>query len=130
VRSGPAGAPCSESDIRSQTRRASTPEIARLSERRTAYDPEDIARAGVFVVLGPDGTPRLGAGFVRTEYEAPASSDPAECEQDEPSEKADGDDPALLPDRLVADLTAHRTAALRHALGEDADVALVTLVHT
>lgn len=103
-------------------------EIARLGERRTAYDPEDVARAGVFVTLGPDGTPRLEAGFIRPEDDAPAPSDP-DTGPDEPSEKMDGDDPAALPDRLAADLTAHRTAALRWALGEDADVALAAVVH-
>jgi ParB family chromosome partitioning protein len=108
-------------------------ELAALSEPRSAYDPEDIARAGVFVVLGPDGVPRIEAGFIRPEDEAPAPADKPDPSPAELPEQADEDDeptgPAILPDRLVADLTAHRTAALRHALGEDPDIALAAVVH-
>ena len=108
-------------------------ELAALGERRRAYDPEDIARAGVFVVLGSDGVPRIEAGFVRPEDEAPAPADDPEPSTAELPDHADEDDeptsPSALPDRLVADLTAHRTAALRRALGEDPDIALAAVVH-
>ncbi|PVM82075.1 ParB/RepB/Spo0J family partition protein [Caulobacter endophyticus] len=46
----------------------------------------------------------------------------------EPEEPA-GDPAAPLPDRVVAELTAHRTAALRDALAQDPDLAQVALVH-
>lgn len=34
-----------------------------------------------------------------------------------------------LPDRLMTELTAHRTLALRHALGEQPDVAFLADLH-
>jgi len=108
-------------------------EITALGERRIAYDPEDVARAGVFVVLGQDGVPRIEAGFIRPEDEAPAPADDPDPASEEPFEDTGPDDepaaPSALADRLVADLTAHRTAALRYALGEDPDIALAAVVH-
>ena len=60
--------------------------------------------------------------------------------EDKPVETGDGDPSAKHPaqrgngvpglsDRLVEDLTAHRTAALRMVLVENADVALASVVH-
>ena len=43
------------------------------------------------------------------------------------SDEEDGIRP--LPDRLMAELTAHRTLALRHALGERPDVAFLAALH-
>ena len=43
------------------------------------------------------------------------------------SEEEDGIKP--LPDRLMAELTTHRTLALRHALGERTDVAFLAALH-
>ena len=44
-------------------------------------------------------------------------------------EDDDEDSPAPLSDRLVAELTAHRTAALRDALAQNPDIALLALMH-
>ncbi len=118
------------------------------------YDPADKARAGVFVMLSAYGQARVDRGFVRPEDEpAPelegeddedhgvfgdeADADGADAldaeagsdDEDEPAEEPVGDPSAPLPARLVADLTAHRTAALRDALAGDPDLALVALVH-
>ncbi|UTP39782.1 ParB N-terminal domain-containing protein [Phenylobacterium sp. LH3H17] len=103
-------------------------ELAELDAKRVAYDPEDIARAGVFVVLGPDGAARLEAGFIRREDE-PASPEPDELSDEPAAERDEPAGPSPLPERLIADLTAHRSAALRHALGETPDVALAAVVH-
>ena len=40
-----------------------------------------------------------------------------------------GDPSAPLPDRVIAELTAHRTAAMRDALAQNPDLAQVALVH-
>ncbi len=119
----------------------------------TAFDPEDIARAGVFVVLGYDGLARIEKGFLRPGDARAFSQDEAEDSdregrKDEADDRTDGrdgegtqttppneaedDEPdglTPLSDRLVADLTAHRTAALRDALAGDPDTALLALVH-
>ena len=109
------------------------------------YDPAEIARAGVFVSIDGDGDLRIERGYVRPEDEAPAEPDadgdaPEGSEDDgdvqrtvitiggdgssadaETAEEEDGIKP--LPDRLVTELTAHRTLALRDALANDPDTA-------
>lgn len=112
-----------------------------------AFTPDDIARAGVIVVLGHDGRARIERGFVRpedapvaaTEAEGPGESDDDDEDDDDPARAdtelaeddadAPGDPAAPLPARLVADLTAHRSAALRDALAENPDLAQIALVH-
>jgi len=108
-----------------------------------AYAPEDIARGGVFVVLGHDGTARIERGHIRPEDQPRPEPEPeprgdgdAEPGDDGEGERveageAEDDDGGLAPlsDRLVADLTAHRTAALRDALADDPDAALLVVVH-
>src|SRR5229473_3204607 len=46
-------------------------EIERLEAKRQAYDPDDIARGGAFVILHHDGMVRIERGFVRPEDEKP-----------------------------------------------------------
>ncbi len=102
----------------------------------TAYEPAEIARAGVVVILGHDGLARIERGFVRPEDEAvvepeaedeeePGGGDASDAEPDE----ADEDASAPLSERLVLDLTAQRTMALRDALGTNPTVALSAVVH-
>lgn len=124
------------------------------------FDPDEQARAGVFVMLDAYGEPRIERGYVRPEDEpapepkpeegakddgfddeAPDRSDQRDAEDggegqgDEDAsdggeaEEPAGDPAAPLPDRVVAELTAHRSAALRDALAQDPDLALVALVH-
>lgn len=119
------------------------------------HTPEEKARAGVMVILGEHaaGTPRIERGFVRPEDEpAPEPQDEADDGEDQTAAEDDADaaevhdgtddggegdeaeepigDPAApLPDRVVAELTAHRSAALRDALAQNPDLAQVALVH-
>jgi ParB family chromosome partitioning protein len=105
----------------------------------TAYDPEEIARGGVFVILGQEGVARLERGFIRAEDIPPVEPEPApdpevraegETETPAPEAEAPEESPcAPLPERLVLDLTAHRTLALRDALAANATVALSAVVH-
>lgn len=107
----------------------------------TAFDPDEIARGGVFVILGQDGVPRIERGLIRPEDvpviepgAEPAGEGAAAASGDESgsaeAEEADEDAGAPLPERLVLDLTAHRTLALRDALGASPTVALSTVVHS
>ncbi len=114
-------------------------EIERLSDQQQAYDSEDVARSGVFVVLNHDGTVRLERGFVRPEDEKqaePTTPDEGESGTEQSQGSAadaartrEGDDRRPLSDLLVRDLTAHRTAGLRVALGEHPEVALIAVTH-
>lgn len=85
------------------------------------YAAEDVARAGAFVCLGYDGEPRIERGFVRAE-------DQPQREGEAPA-TARGAGPATLPDKLVAELTSYRTAALRNELGQKPELALAALTH-
>ncbi len=131
-------------------------EIERIDAKRHAYDADEIARGGVFVILNHDGTARIERGFIRAEDEAsePETAESAPYEVDGVTVNADGEivadegnederaDSALetededagdagkpLSDLLIRDLTAHRTLGLRLALGEQPDTALVAVVH-
>src|SRR5690606_37571176 len=93
---------------------------------------------------------RVERGYVRPEDEAPVGPEaggeaPEGAEGDESrrtaitvggegsprtveaAEEEDGIKP--LPDRLVTELTAHRTLALRDALASDPDTAFVAVLH-
>jgi ParB family chromosome partitioning protein len=129
-------------------------EIERIDALRHAYDPDDIARGGVFVVLDHDGRVRIERGFIRSEDEKPEAEDASEGETVidgvrvngdgeviEDGEDGDGasapdtededaeDDGKPLSDILIRDLTAHRTLGLRLALGEQPDMALIAVTH-
>lgn len=99
------------------------------------YDPEAVARGGVFVVLGQDGA-RIERGFIRPEHEAepdpePEATKPAEGEDDNPEDPPDRTETRkTLSERLVADLTAHRTAALRDALASQPRMAFLAALHS
>ena len=107
------------------------------------YPAEVKARAGVMVLLGHDGLARFERGLVRAEDavedrrpdpQAPESGGGGETAGDEaasPSASEPEADEGLAPlsERLVLDLTAHRTMALRDAVQADADVALSVVVH-
>lgn len=105
------------------------------------YRAEDRERAGIIVSLDYEGTPRVQRGLVRPEDAAPEPVRESEDEREadapspddasaDPTAEAEADEaPAPLPDRLVMDLTAHRTAGLRDALAADATIALTVVVH-
>ena len=118
------------------------------------YDPADIVRAGVFVSIDSEGRLSVDRGYVRPEDEAPAADpeigqgadtsstggqrgyglgarhghfgravSPTEAEED------DEDVTKPLPDRLIIELTAHRTLALRDALAENPAIAFQAVLH-
>ncbi|CAA0103152.1 Nucleoid occlusion protein [Starkeya nomas] len=125
-----------------------------FEQRPTIYDPADIAIAGVFVSLDSDGSLSVDRGYVRPEDERPVEDadhdtldeevDPETGEIRSPAiqravitiggqvaEPEDDEDDGVkpLPERLVIELTAHRTLALRNAVAEHPDVAMTMLLH-
>ncbi|MBV1829098.1 ParB/RepB/Spo0J family partition protein [Komagataeibacter sp. AV436] len=133
--------------------------ILALEERPLAFDPADMARAGAFVSLASDGTLQVERGFVLPEdmpteqeqaddvggtgeYDHAAYDGQDERVADdggdvggegdtsapdvEPDEE-DGIKP--LPDRLLTELTAWRTLALRDAFASNPHIALTELLH-
>jgi ParB family chromosome partitioning protein len=127
--------------------------IADVDERPANYEPVDIARAGVFVSLDANGALRIERGYVRPEDERPVERiegddeeasrrrDPAGADRVTPSaprepatspedEKVEAeDDLRPLSDRLIAELSAHRTLALRDALANDPRTAFAAVLH-
>jgi ParB family chromosome partitioning protein len=117
------------------------------------YDPAERARAGAFVSIYSDGRLRVDRGYVRPEDEPHDKANPAEqadspegatvtdtpardvtttsgdetAKAVEPADDEDGIRP--LPDRLVMELTAHRTLALRDALASNPHVAFLATLH-
>jgi ParB family chromosome partitioning protein len=126
-----------------------------LEARPFVYDPTEVARAGVFISIDADGVLSVDRGYVRPEDEAPAVVEPddevqgggvtvdesrangsIQCaiitvggSQVEPVDEDEDDTIRPLPDRLVTELTAHRTLALRNALANDPEVAFQAVLH-
>jgi ParB family transcriptional regulator, chromosome partitioning protein len=122
-------------------------ELTPLTSRPMVYDPDELVRAGVFVSLAHDGRLRIDRGYVRPEDEPVAlGQDGAEIEgaaqmvnsptvmvgeQLQSASAGDDEDDTIrpLPDRLVSELTAERTLALRDALANDCQAAFIALLH-
>ena len=131
-----------------------------LEERPAVFDPAEIARAGAFVSIDPDGRVRVERRYVRPEDERPVApepdsegvdftdDDPAHAEPatakasrtgiegdaidaapEEAAEPEEEDDIKPLPDRLLTELTAHRTLALRQALAKKPETAFLAALH-
>jgi ParB family transcriptional regulator, chromosome partitioning protein len=125
-----------------------------LEDRPLKFDPADIARADVFVSIARDGTLCVDRGYVRPEDEPSSGIEPDSDRAPEPGEPGAGksvspavqravitiggqaeteeaEDDAIkpLPDRLVSELTAFRTLALRDAVASNPHVAMTALLH-
>lgn len=111
--------------------------LARLDDRPAVFDPADLARAGALISIGSDGGLRVERGYLRPEdaAEGDTTGDDLGSGEDlgsapDVSELPGRDDgPKPLPDRLLVDLTAWRTMALRDALAQDPDTAQLALLH-
>lgn len=129
--------------------------LTAFEKRPAIYDANEIARAGVFISIDRAGELVITRGYVRPEDEAPIATD-AENDADdsesgsegvtvaaqtgvqravitiggEPVDAEDDDDGIKpLPERLVVELTAHRTLALHDALANNPHVAMTALLH-
>ena len=97
-------------------------QITALAEHEQ-YRSEDKAIAGAFVCLGHDGKPRIERGYAH-------AKDVPETEAAAEAEREDADAPKLeYSEKLVAELTAHRTAALRNELAQNPTIAIVALTY-
>lgn len=132
-------------------------QLKAYEDRPLTYEPDEIARAGAMITLDYDGTLKVERGFVRKEDDAPQAP-PSEPEAVEAIAAADGGQPGVsrpvvpspaepgasapvappveeeepprpLSDRLVEDLTSHRTIVLRNALAADPELAYVAVLH-
>jgi len=126
-----------------------------FEKRPVIYAPDEIARAGVFVSIDGEGRLRVERGYVRPEDEAPieepetpevvteageayamrsslaSSFAPDDGETRQSGAVADEEDEGLrpLPDKLLVELTAYRTLALREAVGKDPTIAFLAALH-
>ena len=122
-------------------------ELTTLNCRPVVFHPEEQARAGVFVSLAHDGRLRIDRGYVRPEDEPVTEADDAMVAADgaeratgpaitvagqvQDEQSGDDEDDAIrpLPDRLISELTAVRTVALRNGLAGDPNAAFIALLH-
>ena len=126
--------------------------LAAFDARPMQFDPAEIAIGGAFVSIDANGSLSVDRGFVRPE-DVPAvpvvgahgtEIDGGAVGPASPSvqravitlsgqtvaQEDDEDDVVRpLPDRLVTELTAHRTLALRDALAANPHVAITALLH-
>jgi ParB family chromosome partitioning protein len=132
--------------------------LAQLNDRPAMFEPAEIARAGAFISVDSEGRPLVERGYVRPQDELPVAAAPEDgpagdmSEGDEapavavPMRAAAGcaalhgapapaaepeEDEGIkpLPDRLMTELTTHRTLALRRAIGEQPQVAFLAVLH-
>ncbi|WP_232037107.1 tyrosine-type recombinase/integrase [Asticcacaulis excentricus] len=127
-------------------------EIATLEAPQDVYDPQDIARGGVFVTLLSDGGAAIHRGLIRPEDALPEPETPepetedfAAHPDDAPEDRVgeeeaegaglhtedteDASEAAPVSDLLLRDLTTHWTLALRYTLAEQPELAARYLVH-
>jgi ParB family chromosome partitioning protein len=124
-----------------------------LNDRLIVYDPTEVRFAGAFVSVDRNGNLRIERGYVRpedepsvepvqaTDLEAPRDGEPGGMTPrgvitvgagDTPVPEAEAEeDDGLKPlsERLITELTAHRTLALRDALANDPDTAFTAVLH-
>jgi ParB family chromosome partitioning protein len=124
-----------------------------MANRPVRYDPADIAIAGVFITIDANGKLVVDRGYVRPEDERPVESEGESSQEISVSQSQEPATPAVqravitigsapasvedeeddgikpLPDRLVTELTAHRTLALRDAVASHPHVAMTALLH-
>ncbi|MBY6243438.1 ParB/RepB/Spo0J family partition protein [Methylosinus sp. Sm6] len=126
--------------------------LAELQNRPRSFDPGDVARAGAFVSIDAEGLLSVDRGYVRPEDEPPAheksTNDDAGADEFSPaiapttqqpvitiegrpvdSEEDEADALTPLPERLMIELTAHRTLALQNAVANNPRVAMTALLH-
>ncbi|WP_425105178.1 ParB/RepB/Spo0J family partition protein [Ancylobacter sp.] len=120
--------------------------IEALETRPITFDPLEVARAGAFVSIGHDGALRIERGYVRPEDELPVEPEvvaedagphhiaaavmgTGEAVTADAPEPEEDEGLSALSDRLMTELTSHRTLGLRQALGERPDVAFLAALH-
>ena len=127
--------------------------IEALDNRPMRYEPAEIAIAGAIVTIDSDGSLIAHRGYVRPADEAPIepTHENGHPTPDgsgvsslahgvkptvvtmggQPLQGEDEEDDGIkpLPERLVTELTAHRTLALRDAVAQNPRIAMTALLH-
>jgi ParB family chromosome partitioning protein len=131
--------------------------LAAFEDRPHIFDAAAIPHAGAFVSIDTDGMLQVARGYVRSQDESAFvaaaaepdpegdSATPRPYDRDQSAPPVQGsvitmagqvppdeeEDDAIrpLPDRLVTELTAHRTLALQDALAANPNVAMTALLH-
>ena len=128
--------------------------LEELENRPVVFDPAEVAVAGAFISIDSTGRLRVDRGYVRPEDEPPVVQPEvtdgfaravehiaARIEGGDSTSEVVNPEPAVapepeedegmrpIPDRLLSELTAHRTVALREALGADPHVAFLAALH-
>ncbi|MCD1265468.1 DNA-binding protein [Shinella sumterensis] len=127
-------------------------QMTALNDRPFVLDPEDVARGGAFISLAGNGELRIERGFVRPEDEPVVEAEEGDGvgqngdDGDETAAEGGGvtingkpvgvedqeeDDGKIRPlsERLIEDLTAARTLALRNALANEPMMAFIAVLH-
>lgn len=131
-------------------------ELDALNERPHVFDPQEVARGGAFISLAANGELKIERGFVRPEDEPVVDThvsdadDRSDIDENGNSaltasttggiaingkpvgvEEPEDDDGKIRPlsDRIIEDLTAARTVALRNALANDPVMAFIAALH-
>jgi ParB family chromosome partitioning protein len=131
-------------------------ELDALNDRPYVFNPQEVARGGAFVSLGANGELKIERGFVRPEDEPVVESSHSDADEGDSDgddggdsvaasanggvsingkpvgvEEAEDDDGKMRPlsDRVIEDLTAARTIALRNALANDPVMAFIAALH-
>ncbi|MEM9369667.1 MAG: ParB/RepB/Spo0J family partition protein [Pseudomonadota bacterium] len=117
-----------------------------LQNRPIRFEAEDYAIAGAFVSIDGSGCLRVERGYVRPEDEPAVEAEDGpngeDVDPDTDGAVADASDPMTdsdeeddddgtkpLSDRLICELTVHRTMALRDALANDPQLAMLACLH-
>ena len=130
-------------------------ELEAIHQRPAVYDPSDIARAGVFVSIDGSGRLRVERGYVHAEDDIPEEEPESDHAESDGAGEGDGNDDSgdtddvdshsngsdrheppeeddtirPLSDKLLTELTAFRTLALREAVGNDSAIAYLAVLH-
>ncbi len=116
-------------------------------DKAPVFDEAQKAMAGAFVSLRRDGSLAIERGYLRREddqvaetarggdgpdidsAEFTSTSSATELQGGQLSADPNEDDADALPDRLMIELTAHRSLALRDALANHPDMAFLAVLH-
>ncbi|GIK49878.1 MAG: chromosome partitioning protein ParB [Alphaproteobacteria bacterium] len=105
----------------------------------TSWAPEEVALAGAIITINQDGAPKIERGLVKQDdhkalkalrrriAKADGAAQPSEGEDGDPETKAARSRPRL-PAKLVEELIAHKTLALRTEVATKPDLALRLLI--
>ncbi|MDM0052973.1 ParB/RepB/Spo0J family partition protein [Variovorax sp. J22R115] len=109
---------------------ATADELSRLRQALRTWRPEQKARSGAMASLDHRGGLHIERGLVRPADDlGPERARRLDPDEDERDAVASPSARPGFSERLMRDLTAHRTAALQAALMQNPRIALVTLVH-